>query len=484
MKRNLIISQIVFSIGLVLVLLLWTGQLKTKNKNQVRLNEQPIYAQSPVGPVGEYEATTLPNRLTTRQRYDNLNSCTAKYASAIQMMENEKSYDYSLPADESLHSQTIVRGVLFFFPRDNSDHFMPEFKWLFRSWVEMLKTSPKLWHTDLVVFADLTNYKQHKVFETFEAMGCRIGQPRANKTERSMCIVINFLSISDRVVDNNKWKNDEALFKHLHNEVDVFSDEPANLRLFYTMLKELQKYKNMESILVAFDGYKDLKDLYDFVLRTDIDTFLTPLFGKWLPRYCNDFVVGQGGYSTEFNTARLGRIARSLGLNYAFQGSIGSTWYSTPKQFRVVSYLSLISMIYLYANEFTEPDRQGQIGVANWPDWHFGVLSMYGAHLAVNHYWDQKKINFAKLNAFFDQGTSGNNHRMMGLNGAVDKVVHLHTWHSEELFSKFKFKEGAYDQMEVPINQTLIVPYCLAMALESKRLSPAELKAMRDKIFY
>jgi len=35
--------------------------------------------------------------------------------------------------------------------------------------------------------------------------------------------------------------------------------------------------------------------------------------------------------------------------------------------------------------EFSEPEREGRLGVEMWPDWHFGVLSMYGSHLALNN---------------------------------------------------------------------------------------------------
>ncbi|CAF5086420.1 unnamed protein product, partial [Rotaria sp. Silwood1] len=35
---------------------------------------------------------------------------------------------------------------------------------------------------------------------------------------------------------------------------------------------------------------------------------------------------GRGGYSTEFNTRRLGRIARDMGWKYQNLTNIGSTW--------------------------------------------------------------------------------------------------------------------------------------------------------------
>ncbi len=81
---------------------------------------------------------------------------------------------------------------------------------------------------------------------------------------------------------------------------------------------------------------------------------------SWLPINCNDFYAGNGGYSTEFNTKRLGRIARELNLAYASQGSIGSSWLSTPNQFRLAAYLSSFLMGYLYREEFSITEREGE----------------------------------------------------------------------------------------------------------------------------
>lgn len=113
---------------------------------------------------------------------------------------------------------------------------------------------------------------------------------------------------------------------------------------------------------------------YDFIIRSDSDVFLTPLFATWLPRHCNDFYVGRGAYSTYFNDKRLRRAAQRLGLDYAGQQNLGSTWYSTPDQIRLVSYLTLFSMVYLAIEEFTQVEREGRLGIALWPEWHYLVI--------------------------------------------------------------------------------------------------------------
>ena len=102
-----------------------------------------------------------------------------------------------------------------------------------------------------------------------------------------------------------------------------------------------------------------------------MDVFLTPLFGKWLPRHCNDFNVGGGAWWHEFSDKRLKQAANRLGLKPGGVRDLGSTWYSTPDQIRLVSYLTLFAITYLSIEEFTHVERQERIH--NWPEWHYMV---------------------------------------------------------------------------------------------------------------
>ena len=96
---------------------------------------------------------------------------------------------------------------------------------------------------------------------------------------------------------------------------------------------------------------------------------MTPLYAKWLPYNCNDFYVGGGGYSDTFNMKRLNRISSNLKLNYANVGNLGSTWYSTPEQIRLVSYLTIVSMLYLSNEEFSPPEKSFKEPLL-WPYWY------------------------------------------------------------------------------------------------------------------
>ncbi len=75
--------------------------------------------------------------------------------------------------------------------------------------------------------------------------------------------------------------------------------------------------------------------------------------------------------------------------------NLGSTWISTPDQFRIVSYLTLISMMYISEEEFSQPEKQGKLNL--WPYWHYGVLLLYGQNIAINHLIATNNINVIKL---------------------------------------------------------------------------------------
>ena len=72
--------------------------------------------------------------------------------------------------------------------------------------------------------------------------------------------------------------------------MDIFSTNKKEFAPFYSLIKQsLSAYPYIESILVAFDGYEHFK-AYDYIIRSDLDTFLTPLFGTWLPKNCKFFL--------------------------------------------------------------------------------------------------------------------------------------------------------------------------------------------------
>lgn len=175
--------------------------------------------------------------------------------------------------------------------------------------------------------------------------------------------------------------------------------------------------------------------------------------------------------SKKFNVKRLKRISSNLGLSYASESNLGSTWYSTPRQIRLVSYLTLIGMAYLNDEEFTPTERSGELEAKLWPYWYHGVLLLYGQNLFMNHLMATKQLDIVKLRNQIDVSAR--------LNISVWEVLHIHTYQDNLMFSKIRFKDGEYDQMSYKKeNVTQVNYYALKMALESKRFSIKKINKM------
>ncbi len=98
---------------------------------------------------------------------------------------------------------------------------------------------------------------------------------------------------------------------------------------------------------------------------------------------------------------------------------------------------------------------------------------MYGQHLALNHLIGAKQLSLIKLEDLIDYPSANDE--------SIFKKLHVHVFHGDDMFSKFAFKIGKYDRMNVSNddkNIDKIRYYALKMALDGKRIKPNELYNM------
>ena len=281
------------------------------------------------------------------KRYPNFLECNKKIiekwsVNAMYTNDNQQ-IEYSKPASNETHKHRFVKGILVYFPIEKTNEFIPEFKWLYRSWIEMQKSEPNMWRTDLVVFIE-------KSVQFLQELNCTFQNKRKHDSDEPMCTLLEYIAVKNRnltelsnplfkkeniyePIDVNK--NIYEKYEYLLNNVEIFSDDPANLLPFLHVLQQnLDNYGYLDSILMAFEGYSHFKAAgYDYLIRSDMDVFLTPLFAKWLPKHCNDFVVGGGGYSDQFNANRIKRIANDLKFEHAGQWNLGSIIFNFNLKF-------------------------------------------------------------------------------------------------------------------------------------------------------
>jgi len=169
----------------------------------------------------------------------------------------------------------------------------------------MIKYESNQWRTDLIIFTE--QYSSNLM-----QLGCIVNQIRRNHNEQAQCRVILYLGISSRNQQNI-----------LINETDFFHINISRSNLLYD---QMRTYQYIDSINIIAESYP-VYSYYDFILKTDLDVFLTRKFSNFLPNRSHTLIVGRGGYSTEFNTRRLGRIAKDMGWKYRNLTNIGSTWF-------------------------------------------------------------------------------------------------------------------------------------------------------------
>ncbi|CAF1193182.1 unnamed protein product [Rotaria sordida] len=367
--------------------------------------------------------------------------------------------DFFPQQSSNLNTLSIQRAILVFYPSSQEKYYLPEIRWLYRSWIEMIKYESNQWRTDLIIFTE-------QYSSSFIQLGCLVNQIRTNNDEQPKCRVFIYLRISARYI--NSLTKQQTIFAN-DSEKNLFHIDISRSILLYN---HLRTYPYIDSVNIIAESYS-IYSYYDFILKTDLDVFITKQFANYIPNTLKTLIAGRGGYSTQFNTLRLGRIARDMNWKYQNLTNVGSTWYGSPYVAQRIANLTLDAILHLFINEFCAAEREQKVGTLLWPDWHYGVLSMYGTHLAVNHLVNSEKLDVQNGSELLDQSTTNNDQNDIEKNNRL----HLHCWHTDAPFSKFQFKENKYNHIDphALINDRSSLGYAMRMALESRLMTFEEL---------
>jgi hypothetical protein len=176
----------------------------------------------------------------------------------------------------------------------------------------MIKSESRNWRTDLIIYTG-------EYSSSLQQLNCLLNQIRTNNTEQAQCRIFLYLRLLNRQIDSITKQQGILINKSQNN---LFQIDIQRSILLY---KQINTYEYIDSVNIIAEAYPTY-EYYDFILKTDIDVFITKQFAKFFPITKKTFLVGRGGYSTEFNTRRLGRIARDMNWKYQNMTNIGSTW--------------------------------------------------------------------------------------------------------------------------------------------------------------
>ncbi|CAF3538758.1 unnamed protein product [Rotaria socialis] len=338
--------------------------------------------------------------------------------------------------------KNIRRAIIVYFPVERSTVYISELKWLYLSWIETIQKQPFDWQTDLLIYS-LPSL-------LLDELGCF--ENNNNKLSKNNCFRINY---------NSLWvttKHSNELLRLLQIHVPTWC-------------------RHLDSLGIIFEN-SDFLNQYDYVLRTDLDVFLTPKFAHYIPFDCS-FQIGLGGYSLDYTLNKLSRIAKTLNLLNANLTHVGSTWYGPPKQIILVARLALWLSVWLSQNEFNLVEKDHRLSILSWPQWYIGVISMYASHLAINHYARLGRIKLIQKPYLIDYSCTTN------VSFHEIEIIHIHAWHTSQMFSKFFFKNGSYDgilSMKTQWNTNYSLDFILRIAWQSKKMTTKELYQLKSHV--
>jgi hypothetical protein len=202
-------------------------------------------------------------------------------------------------------------------------------------------------------------------------------------------------------------------------------------------------YRRVNSVACFNGAGAEQLERYSHIMRTDIDTFITPSWNRFYP---TTFTHGRGGYSNSDDVRqRLRNIAAEYGLNHRGVTNIGATWYGPTQLVRRTAAFTEMLAKHIITHHFASDE-----GI--WPGWFRGVSVMYASEIAVNHCAPD-----AEPSALLDVPSTSAE--------SIELYPHIHCWHTDKNFSKHLFMAGKYSQDDVEgLDIGTIRDYCLAFA--------------------
>ena len=249
MKRKHLVFSLLLLVSPISVIIFYTTSILSPSIKSI--NRKIILT------LNLKEHISTPKNKSESIKYPKLLSCQNSY-NELPKDKNTRSYNISAPADKKLHEKRFIRAVIVYFPISEIDYYKDEFKWLYRSWINMMKYEPVKWRTDLVVFVDndpaLVNNGE---LSFMNEMNCRFENIRKSSEERPMCSLINYVPLNKREFDtpDRTFANDDQKYRYLLNDVDIFESDPNEFDTFYKLMKlSINDYSYLDSILMAFEG--------------------------------------------------------------------------------------------------------------------------------------------------------------------------------------------------------------------------------------
>jgi hypothetical protein len=206
------------------------------------------------------------------------------------------------------------------------------------------------------------------------------------------------------------------------------------------------EYKFVNSVYYLTTDEAQILQNYEYTLSTDCDVFLTRNLKNFRP-YHHTF--GLGHYLSDSNSRnKIENIIKKLNLKYDFIHNVGASYIHKSRNVIDFRKLQYDVCKHLINNEFDE--------YGNWGGWYKGTLTMYAGEIVANQL-----------------GVANIRNNVLDSYSMSDKEIsnyhyHIHAWHTEQYFSKHRYRKGEYNHIDVDkLDIEIVNNYCLFLATKS-----------------
>lgn len=179
---------------------------------------------------------------------------------------------------------------------------------------------------------------------------------------------------------------------------------------------------------------------FEFILKTDCDTFVTPALRDFRP---SGLCAGFGGYAYQDDVReKLSEVSARWGFPHSGLHNVGASVLGPAEMVKQFLLAQMRACERLWREEFQSHD-----GV--WPGWCKQVVTMYAGELALRVTYPQR-CSLGLLDTFPSADRE-----------LASDVLHIHAWQTEAYWSKRIYREGGYAHIaRDSIDRTKLAGYC------------------------
>jgi hypothetical protein len=205
--------------------------------------------------------------------------------------------------------------------------------------------------------------------------------------------------------------------------------------------------------LVFVNENKKILENYDYIIKTDTDVFFTPHMNSHI--FDDKIYFGFGHH--KWSHEQMFEVAHAFGYyDYKDVISPNSTLIGTSKDIIEIMKESddLCKKVFYYLC----PDGEFQNQIDHWgKQLYAGTSTLIATEIVLASKYTIDK--FVMTNKIDGDSTSKENY---------NNVYHMHQWHTDNIFSKFKARNGEYDSIEYREDSSCS-SYCLNIFLQNKK---------------